>query len=50
MLITKMANLIVRCMGVNPHDEGDNVTEEEIQLNMENAKRYIDEGRERKNQ
>ena len=32
MLITKMANLIVRCMGVNPHDEGDNVTEEEIML------------------
>lgn len=27
-----------------------NVTEEEIQLNMENAKRYIDEGRERNNQ
>lgn len=32
LIITKTANLIVRCMGVNPYDEGDNVTEEEIML------------------
>lgn len=32
LVITKTANIIVRCMGVNPHDDSDNVTEEEIML------------------